>query len=290
MANEKVKPTQRELVLAGTIEDLAKACEVAMESRVSIADTLESLAKIIRKTNYDSRSLIASESEELAQEYPELFSVEDGELVAADPEDSEPPSAYVQWVKVNKPTQEGEVHWVSPNMDKYDGGIYRIFRITPDHFVTGGLVYLEGLAWSFDPAWLTPLPDLPEGWRYLQPDELVGFGDQVCNIDTMGEPNKWWASRNFGRKQAGNVVYRRRIANDTPAEASAVTEPQPEAQEIQPGTKVKILHPECLGRTGTTSWKNCPTPNCLLVWVESEDPVLRVGAIPIHKRYLAPLT
>jgi hypothetical protein len=67
--------------------------------------------------------------------------------------------------------------------------------------------------------------------------------------------------------------------------------PKPETfQEIQPGTKVKILHPDCLGRTGTTSWENCPFPNCLFVWVDSEDPVLRVGAIPILKRYLAPLS
>jgi hypothetical protein len=77
----------------------------------------------------------------------------------------------------------------------------------------------------------------------------------------------------------------------SPAPAKvAVPEAKVEAEddkEIQPATKVKILHPDCLGRTGTTSWENCPIPNCLFVWVDSEDPVLRVGAIPIHKKWLS---
>ena len=452
MANEKVKPTERELGLAGTIENLVDTFEVAVASRDALADTLESLVKIIRKSNDGSRSLIESANEEIAAKYPELFSVEDGELVVAEPEDSEdsedsePPLIFGQWVKVKKPAknESKNINW-HHCMDRFDG---KIMQVSSVYSMVGSqsdtlqwYVKLEGadgdrslgepcVRWSFDPAWLTPLPDLPEGWRYLQPEELVAEGDEFCGLDWVNKRGSWSISANIGRKQADTAVYRRRIVAEAPAKVaeapkstwapkegdwvtitrpadggypgwvdnmdnydgkafqfdgklhsdggedkwvsgplgfyfklswltpwepkvgdwvritkpangyflgwapfmdehdgkvfqirgmirgngenrwvdgpegfgfrlawlSPAEAPEPETpkqeqdKEIQPGTKVKILHPDCLGRTGTTSWENCPIPNCLFVWVDSEDPVLRVGAIPVHKRYLAPLS
>ena len=318
MANEKVKPTERELGLAGTIENLVDTFEVAVASRDALADTLESLVKIIRKSNDGSRSLIESANEEIAAKYPELFSVEDGELVVAEPEDSEdsedseflglqiPPLIFGQWVKVKKPAknESKNINW-HHCMDRFDG---KIMQVSSVYSMVGSqsdtlqwCVKLEGadgdrslgepcvIRWSFDPAWLTPLPDLPEGWRYLQPEELVAEGDEFCGLDWVNKRGSWSISDNVGRKQADTAVYRRRIVAEAPAKVAEALEPK-QAKEIQPGTKVKILHPDCLGRTGTTSWENCPIPNCLFVWVDSEDPVLRVGAIPVHKRYLAPLS
>jgi hypothetical protein len=137
-------------------------------------------------------------------------------------------------------------------------------------------------------------------WRVPDVDDI----GKLVEVRDREDPSAGWHTRRLlavlwecdkgrgvfvAKSDSSSGCYRwkhARISNKQQPEA-----PKPETfQEIQPGTKVKILHPDCLGRTGTTSWENCPFPNCLFVWVDSEDPVLKVGAIPILKRYLAPLS
>lgn len=447
MGNKKVKPTEREVRLAKVISGLSLGVDALLRHRDKISEVLFEICEHIDESTEAAMVELEGLNRDLRESMPELFSgVEEPADCDEDSEESKPPLAVGQWVKVKKPNQEGTVHWNAEFMDKYDGGIFRVYHISPDHLVTGGLVYLEGAPWSFDPAWLTPLPDLPEGWRYLQPEELVAAGDECCALE-YSRCADWWASGNIGRKQAAGGVYRRRTATEgktegktegetegetegktevaeapkpawepkegdwvtitkpadggglgwvspfmdrydgetfqfggefgqdaqvrrwprgpggyyfnemwlkpwepkegewvkvtkpetrrivdrpsyvdsmdrydgkvfqvcrvyhsrrvcdfeghcwdfafewlSPAEPPVVVAeaPKPEQdKEIQPGTEVKILHPECSGRSGTTSWENCPIPDCLFVWVDSEDPVLRVGAIPIHKKWLS---
>ena len=138
-------------------------------------------------------------------------------------------------------------------------------------------------------------------WRVPDVDDI----GKIVEVRDLEDPSAGWFTRRLmavlgegdskGRgqfvcksdKSRGCYLWKHaRISNKQQPDA-----PKPETfQEIKPGTKVKILHPDCLGRTGTTSRENCPFPNCLFVWVDSEDPVLRVGSIPILKKYLAPLS
>jgi hypothetical protein len=201
-------------------------------------------------------------------------------------------------------------------MDEYDGETFQFkgeFR--PD---SQGNPWVEGPGgYYFNLAWLSPAPakvavpeaDDADEWRVPHPGD-VGSIIQVRDADTgwrwtdrkllaiipedLDSPNRGsfvCATTNRDGDETSICFTWKfaRIAKQKPA-----AEPQPEAPEPEkdqyfaPSTKVKILHPDCLGRTGTTSWENCSIPNCLFVWVDSEDPVLRVGAIPIHKKWLAP--
>jgi hypothetical protein len=203
-------------------------------------------------------------------------------------------------------------------MDEYDGETFQFkgeFRrdsqSTPWTIGPGG--------YYFDLAWLSPAPakvavpeaDDADEWRVVHPGD-VGSIIQVRDSEDASHDDSRWIDRKLVAVIAtrledspqGTFVCAAKHGNETRvchtwkfariAKQKPAAEPQPEAPEPEkdqyfaPSTKVKILHPDCLGRTGTTSWENCPVPNCLFVWVDSEDPVLRVGAIPIHKKWLAP--
>lgn len=62
---------------------------------------------------------------------------------------------------------------------------------------------------STDRAWqeVTDTPDPGEGWRLLEPDEVLQAGDEWCN-----EFGQWIASLQSGHRQLSSRHYRRRIA------------------------------------------------------------------------------
>jgi hypothetical protein len=480
MGNEKVQPTEREVRLAKVVSGLSLGVDALLRHREKISEVLSEICEHIDESTEAAMVELEGLNRDLRESMPELFSgVEEPANCDEDSEEPKPPLAYGQWVKIKKPAknESPNIQWNS-HMDRFDGKIRRVSavysKIGSRSATLQWYVKLAGAVddstrgdkynWSFDPAWLTPLPDLTEGWRYLQPDELVAAGDKFCALAYLRDVVDWWSSGNVGKKQASEAVYRRRIPAEAPAEGKTegeavaevaeapkpawepkegdwvtitkpthanrgwvspfmdeydgetfqfkgefrrdsqstpwtigpggyyfdlawlspapakvavpeaddadewrvvhpgdvgsiiqvrdsedashddsrwidrklvaviatrledspqgtfvcaakhgnetrvchtwkfariakqkpAAEPQPEAPEPEkdqyfaPSTKVKILHPDCLGRTGTTSWENCPVPNCLFVWVDSEDPVLRVGAIPIHKKWLAP--
>ena len=262
MANEKVKPTEREVRLAKVISGLSLGVDALLRHREKISEVLSEICEHIDESTEAAMVEMEGLNRDLRESMPELFSgveepaAEDSE----DSEDSEPPLTKGQWVKVKKPSQEGTVYWNAECMDKYDGGIFRVYHISPDHLVTGGLVYLKGAPWSFDPAWLTPLPYLTEGWRYLQPDEIVAAGDECCALEYLRSAD-WWASGNVGRKQAAGGVYRRRIATEAPAEGKTEEKTEGEAvaevaEAPEPSVQAEQITSSIFPDAPTRAWRD----------------------------------
>jgi hypothetical protein len=233
MANEKVKPTEREVRLAKVVSGLFLGVDALIRDREKISEVLSEICEHIDESTEAAMVELEGLNRDLREAMPELFSVVE-EPADCDAEVTEAPKPAWEpkegdWVKVTKPETrkiEGRPFYVD-SMDSYDGKVFQVYRVCNRRRVCD----FGGDSWDFAFEWLSP------------------------------------------------------------AEAP---EPQPEAPEPEKdqyfafGSKVKILHPECLGRTGTVALESCPVRNCLFVWVDSEDPVLRVGAIPVHKRYLAP--
>jgi hypothetical protein len=247
MANEKAVPTEREVVLAKAVVDLSHAARNLIASRDDIADALRALVDTTVEANEATLSALLEGQEALADDYPELFTFGERPVAEGDEDEDEDEDECAlrvgDWVKVRKPADRplGSYRgpcWV-PEMDTYDGAILQIQSLS--EYVTDRVTLVGAeracgsgsLSWKFDVAWLAKLPELPEGFRYLQPDELVAKGDECASRfwNAKGDvdgPWDWDRSGNYSSRsklQAPSLIYRRRVeapvdAVDLAAEAA----------------------------------------------------------------------